>query len=134
MTDNENYQMLIGQIWKCMSLQPSGYTYIGGQNVITATINPPSGGGTDKSYSELTMYSVPPEGSTVIPTESSQKSSLQAAVAITGVEREGVGMQSTDPSRPDYYSVNLTNGEITIVSEASGTEIFKITYKVLVNV
>lgn len=130
MIDNENYQLLIAKIFKCVSLQPEYYTYMGGGNVINATIIPPSGGSNNYSYSQFPLEMTPPEGTTVLPLTDSDKQKLIGNTIIE-VSREGIGMQTADNTRPDYYSFDSNTGEITINSAANGLEIFRIVYSAL---
>lgn len=134
MIDDDNYQLLINQIFRCMSLQPDYYKYTGGVNVINATVSnghtDVAGGGT--SWAEFNMPLVPPKGSTVIPIQAEQQEMLKSAVIIT-ILREGVGMQDKDSSRNNYYSFDANSGKVTIKTAANGKEIFQVIYKRIID-
>lgn len=126
MTNVPAYQQLIYNLFNCISMLPDYYTYMGGGNVINAI---PTGGGTSAGGNVTNdMYITPASGSTIIPTNSSLQA-LLAGSTFVSVEREGIAMQSENNTRPDYFSFNPTLGQITIISAASGTEIFHIVYQ-----
>ena len=129
MTDNENYQTLIAQIFRCMSLQPDYYTFTGGVDVINAVITPVV---TPPSWEEKTMWLTPPSGTTVIPFSDSDQALLKGATVLT-ILRNGTGMQDQDNTRGDYYSFNSTTGQIIISNAANGEEIFQVIYSVVAN-
>lgn len=127
MTDNEDYQVMISKLFNCMSLQPEYYVYTGGVNVINATVISQGGGTSGGNNISDSFEITPPSDTTVIPVLTSDKHKLIGATSIV-VLREGIGMQTKDNTRPDYFSFDNTTGEITITSPASGTEIFTIIY------
>lgn len=129
MTGNANYQTLIGQLFECISLTPEWQTYTGGANVINAAVTPLTGN--SYSYADISMNRTPAAGSTVIPTSTQDQQTL-IGTTITLILREGVGMQTTDNTRPDYYSFNPATGQITLNVAANGAEQFQIIYKTLI--
>lgn len=126
MTNVPAYQQIIYNLFNCISMLPDYYTYMGGGNVINAI--PTGGGTTSGGYVTNDMYITPASGSTVIPTSASLQA-LLAGSTFVSVDREGIDMQSENNTRPDYFSFNSTLGQITIISAASGTEIFHIVYQ-----
>lgn len=127
MTNVAAYQQIIYNLFNCISMLPDYYTYLGGGNVINAI--PTNGGGSSTSGNVTNdMYITPASGSTIIPTNSSLQALLVSSTFVS-VEREGVAMQSETNTRPDYFSFNPTLGQITIITAASGKEIFHIVYQ-----
>lgn len=126
MTDVPDYQLLINNLFSCLSMLPDYYTFMGGGNVINAI---PSGGGTTSpAYKMYELFIVPAAGSTVIPTDAASQA-LIAGSSYISVDREGMDMQSINNTRPDYYSFNSTSGQITINTAANGSELFHISYQ-----
>lgn len=112
-----------------MSLQPEYYTYTGGVPVNNATVSVPNTNNT--SYADFTIQERPPAGTTVLPYLANDVLAMEGS-AIISLKREGIGMQSIDNTRQDYFAYSPTPPIITLGNAANGSEIFEITYKKLV--
>ena len=138
LSDNKNlmlndlgYQQVAVNLYGCISAQPEYSLVLGGGSVISANVIVPSG--VNKAWVPQVIEIVPASGVNIIPVNASDQMKLISAI-VTNVMREGIAMQSFDNTRPDYYSFNSTNGQITITTPANGQELFRIEYSVLQNV
>jgi len=109
----------------------NGAQFTTGEGVYIYAQYPAAGSASATAYQTFTITQTPVLGSVIIPTDTPDQTAMVGA-QIIGVTRDGLGMQSLNAGRPDYYSFNLATGQVTINTAANGAEIFQIQYQKLV--